>query len=55
MEDDEEQILQQTQSQMRDLTAQEAQELMSCQQALAANQARDPRYFKVVELLLKER
>ena len=54
-EGDEEQTSQQEQTQMRDLTAEETQELKRCQQALAANQTRDPKYFKVVELLVKER
>ena len=54
-DDEEERISHQTRTEMKDLTAEETQELRRCLQALEANRDRDPKYHKVVQLLLDEK
>jgi len=54
-EDDDEKVSDQDQSAMKDLTQEETLELKRCQQALQENQNKDPKFKKIVDLLIGEK
>ncbi len=54
-EEDDERISSQDRSAMKDLTQEETLKLKMCQQALKENQDKDPKFQKIVDLLINEK